>query len=56
MVVITLAEARELWWITDGKGDLVSGGHRDRDRMEQLVIEKHPGCVVQQGREFIAET
>jgi hypothetical protein len=55
-VVMTLAEARERWWVTDADGvNLVSGGHRDRERMERLVADKHPGCVVRQGAEFITE-
>jgi hypothetical protein len=50
--LVTLAEARECWWITFG-GHLVSGGHPDRERMARLTDEKYPGCLVQQGSEFI---
>jgi hypothetical protein len=53
--LLTLADARERWWITDGAGNLVSGGHASRERMLALVAEKHPGSVVQSGAEFMPE-
>jgi hypothetical protein len=53
-VVLTVAQARDRWWVVDAEGaNLVSGGAADRERMERLRDEKHPGCRVQQGREFI---
>jgi hypothetical protein len=51
---LTLAEARDRWWITFG-GNLVSGGVPDRTRMDALVDEKFPGYEVQQGKDFILE-
>jgi hypothetical protein len=70
-IILTLAEARERWWIVrldftggeDGEGPiqdsrlvLVSGGHADRERMMRLCQDKFPGCLVMQGREFMPET
>jgi len=55
-VLLTLAEAREKWWILSHDGhDLVSGGHADRGRMLALAAEEHPGCQVVQGCMFIRE-
>jgi len=53
VAVLTAAEARDRWWITDGGGNLVSGGHRDREHMIEVRDAQHPGCLVQQGHEFI---
>jgi hypothetical protein len=53
--LLTLADARSRWWITDGAGSLVSGGHRDRERMLSLAAREHPGSVVQPGTDFIPE-
>jgi hypothetical protein len=56
MAVMTLAEARERFWITDAEGvNLVSGGHRDRDRMVSLAAGKHPGSRVLPGTAFVPE-
>jgi hypothetical protein len=53
---MTPDEARGLFWITDEQGaNLVSGGHRDRDRMVALVAERYPGCLVLPGAHFIPE-
>jgi len=55
-VILTVADAAERWWIVSADGrELVSGGHRDRDRMLALRDEKFPGCLVQQGAQFIPE-
>jgi hypothetical protein len=54
IAALTLAEARDRWWITFG-GNLVSGGVPDRSRMDALVDEKFPGYEVQQGKDFIPE-
>lgn len=54
---MTETEARLRWWILDGDGtNLVSGGLRDRARIEANAAEKHPGCLVRQGAEFIGVT
>jgi hypothetical protein len=56
VAVLTVAEARARWWITDAAGaNLVSGGAADHDRMVRLRDEKYAGCQVQRGDEFIAE-
>lgn len=55
-VLLTLAEARERWWILSHDGhDLVSGGHADRARMTRLAAEQHSGSQVVQGCMFIRE-
>lgn len=51
--VLMLNEALFKWWVTDGKGNLVSGGHWDRQRMEALVTEQFPGAVVEHGSAFV---
>jgi hypothetical protein len=56
IVLSTVEEARERWWILSHDGhDLVSGGHADRVRMERLAAEKHPGSQVARGCMFIRE-
>jgi hypothetical protein len=58
-IVLTLAEARERWWILAVKNRrqvLVSGGHPDEERMYALRDEKHPGCLVLQGCQFMPES
>jgi len=53
-VVMTVAEARERFWIVDAEGrNLVSGSHRDEMRMAQVQADKHPGCQVWAGSRFI---
>lgn len=53
---MTETEAKLRWWILDGDGtNLVSGGLRDRARIEANAAEKHPGCLVRQGAEFIGK-
>jgi hypothetical protein len=55
-VVLTLAEARERWWILDAEAkNLVSGGSANRGRMERLSQLKFPGSQVLQGHAFIPE-
>jgi hypothetical protein len=46
-IALTEAEAAVRWWVTDGRGNLVTGGHPGRDRMARLA-EDHGG-VLQQG-------
>ena len=51
----TVEEARGLWWVLSHDGhNLVTGGHRDRGRMEKLA-ESYPGSIVRQGCMFIRE-
>lgn len=45
--VLTLEEVAERWWVTDGHGNLLTGGHPDRGRMEKLAAEHGGYC--QQG-------
>ncbi len=55
---MSVARARELWWILDKDGEnLVSGGHRSKSRMIALVGERYDGqgCRVVQGSDFIPE-
>lgn len=55
IVLSTVAEAREAWWILSHDGhNLVSGGHRDRTRMERHALD-YPGSIVRQGCMFIRE-
>lgn len=55
LVLSTVEEAREVWWILSHDGhDLVSGGHADRARMEKLALD-YPGSIVRQGCMFIRE-
>lgn len=46
-VLLTLEEAAQRWWVTDGRGNLLSGGLPDHARMEKLAAEL--GGVAQQG-------
>lgn len=53
--LLTLADARERWWVLSHDGhNLVSGGHRDRARMDRLALD-YPGSIVRQGCMFIRE-
>jgi hypothetical protein len=54
---LALADARQRWWILDAEAEnLVSGGLADRARVEASAAQKHPGCIVRQGCEFIPES
>jgi hypothetical protein len=52
---LTVEEARERWWITDGNCNLVSGGHADEYKVLALRDFEHPAGKVRQGREFIPQ-
>jgi hypothetical protein len=53
--LLTLADARERWWILSHDGhDLVSGGHARRANMERHARD-YPGSKVVQGCMFIRE-
>lgn len=55
VVLSTVTEARENWWILSHDGhNLVSGGHSDRARMERHALD-YPGSQVCQGCMFIRE-
>jgi hypothetical protein len=55
IVLSTVEEARERWWILSHDGhNLVSGGHASRASMERLARD-YPGSMVYQGCMFIRE-
>jgi hypothetical protein len=56
-VLLTLAQARERWWVTDGLlGNLLTGGHLDRRHMQELAAEfPNDYAIVRQGAEFMPE-
>jgi len=53
-VVHTVADYAERWWITDADGEnMLSGGHRDEQKMLDLRDREFPGGLVLQGRAFL---
>lgn len=58
-VLLTLADARERWWVIDGRTwspNLLTGGHPDRVRMQELAGElPNDYAIVVQGRDFMPE-
>jgi len=55
-VVRTVADYAGRWWITDADGaNLLSGGHRDAQKMLDLRDREFPGGLVQQGSQFLPE-
>lgn len=52
-VVLLPGEAAAKWWVVDGAGNLVTGGHDDRVRMLALAAEQDVPCKVVQGAEFV---
>jgi hypothetical protein len=58
-VLLTLADARERWWVIDGRPwsrNLLTGGHPDMRRMQELAAEfPNDYAIVVQGRDFMPE-
>ena len=52
-VVLLPGEAAAKWWVVDGAGNLVTGGHDDRERMLELAAKQAEPCKVVQGAEFV---
>jgi hypothetical protein len=59
LAVLTLAEARERWWVIDGRRwsrNLLTGGHPDMRRMQELAGEfPNDYAIVVQGCDFMPE-